>query len=1343
MDRLIELIDRCVVPVRGLKLGTGWFVGPDLVATSRHIVDGRPIVTIDGARIPADSVIQVDDTDVVLLRMPVRRSNWMLLAEEWAFDERCLVRAATADSFDSAMVTIEGTRGTSFDYQLKVGSGQIIPGFSGAPVVSLASGRVIGQVHKTRDKDNALGGYLVPSATIAAFLNGLQSNEETATVAGQWRAAVGGNPIEHITPPPPPPFGTLHGRVTEVADLQSRTSLGSVRVLAGPPSSGKTALIAAWMSSESVDLKGNIYSRYAYVNLTGFILGRSPVLRALAEHLEVLTDTDDRRALEIDDQAAAYVQLGIRRKLGAAPVGLALDAGEGLFQTASGQKSLLEVLQAGVLGWAAVVVVAWAPAPELPLGLRTRPPISIGSLGKSDAANLLAAETGLGVAVAQDAIELIDEPHRLPGVIVSAGGRIDLDGDAFKIAEELTNIAVRQFLTGIDRITAHVPDGERLWPRWLVQSISQGTNADPHDQAPLAHALGWNDASGEIRPEVRLAGFRLLADAAILGHIDHELIEEVLDLLLDAAPRQILELLLCSNLAGLDTESVRKVHRRIRDRIARMTVGDPMGPVLTDQTNTTALRMAAEPLTTADLLLLARTSPDADSFLSEVRAAFLDGGADYRIDDQIGAALVKQAFAEVENRVNFQIEAVLARELFLDNIESDAHSIAAASHLELLHDSARGLLFVSRHDDAMARMTELHSALERSKPAESNMSVQAWTRTRMSLDVLRARAGVVAIDEVISRLDRDLDDQTITARDALTARATLLDFGAARGMPAIRITEQLQRLLEDASRVSTVETRAAIVARVLAVVRSASVELPLSERAELLEKALTIAADIHDDARALSRFGDARPLSAVIRGLLALSDCLRMSTEQSERQRAHTLRLNAIAMLREATLDAPNATLWGLYMRAVDRIAPSAYDAALDPTWMSREQLTSADGTIREYRKWSRARRMSSAREFENEVWILRRSWAREGSLINAVIREDPNWQRLPVDAKLDAFKAQYLKRRARLHDLAKRWNGQTEVHLERFRIERQYQRALAQFRNGVTNEEPVFAVLDEAIRERGPLAELQLVRASYMRYIGRTDDAIIELRALLGSSIANRATARRTRQTLAQALIDKVARQENQDVEGLCGEAIQLLGGLEEANAESALIGLRARVELHRGVLPPSAEALWPLFTTSGPLNEVWTKREIFERCENLLRDQGAPFGLQLIAQEFTNPKILLKFSSILLRWHVLLGDKKIQRVVAALTAMEGARIFAATSSRTEQLAYLQGRALLIACEETMSICPLHWSTKTSDLDIDDLELSFRRLQSALDRSVGGFREVIKDMIARGKYLRTEIENS
>ena len=241
--------------------------------------------------------------------------------------------------------------------------------------------------------------------------------------------------------------------------------------------------------------------------------------------------------------------------------------------------------------------------------------------------------------------------------------------------------------------------------------------------------------------------------------------------------------------------------------------------------------------------------------------------------------------------------------------------------------------------------------------------------------------------------------------------------------------------------------------------------------------------------------------------------------------------------------------------------------------------------------------------------------------------------------------------------------------------------------------------------------------------------------------SWGNRTLSRNYRISYADALVLRARELHDENSETFadyCTQALGLLGSLEESASLGAIVGLRARTELAGKVPSLLAGELADLFWKSGPYTATWTQgSELFDTCLELLIDERAPFGLRLVASEFTNPRVLIEYAALLIRSFELSGDNELRDLGAALTALEGVRIMSTSQTLTPRLPFLQGQALLLACELTNKPNPIGWASRIKNSNIPDIEFSLRSFHRAAGRSIGQFRSLILERSRHADKLK------
>jgi trypsin-like peptidase len=221
VNPLVSLLHQCVVRIDrdGEFSGTGFFVAPREVLTCAHVVHGGSEIAA-GWACGSSAVTAVDPVpkleigdpkeqfypfpDVALLRLAQPPETHPCVqfdtAEPVAGPPASALRLAawTIDAYapdtavlTSATVEVEGRLELDSNRLMKLRDGQIVRGFSGAPLLNPQTGAVCGHVESSRDLRSDLGGYGVPLAAVLDALPGLaERNRAFHREDSRWRDAV-------------------------------------------------------------------------------------------------------------------------------------------------------------------------------------------------------------------------------------------------------------------------------------------------------------------------------------------------------------------------------------------------------------------------------------------------------------------------------------------------------------------------------------------------------------------------------------------------------------------------------------------------------------------------------------------------------------------------------------------------------------------------------------------------------------------------------------------------------------------------------------------------------------------------------------------------------------------------------------------------------------------------------------------------------------------------------------------------------------------------------------------------------------------------------------------------
>jgi S1-C subfamily serine protease len=195
-DVVLPVVDASAIIEAGKSQGAGFAVGPDLVLTADHVVEGVTDVKVrfnEGKSQPGRVISRDSQRDIALVSTsttdinPVPFANSLPRQESQVFTVGAATRALTVARGKYSGLVVQG--GQEF---LEVDV-PISPGNSGGPLVN-AEGSVIGMIVQ-RDKPTGETGYAVPLSALTAFVNGQpdpsptpvtdKGTESSSTVSGR------------------------------------------------------------------------------------------------------------------------------------------------------------------------------------------------------------------------------------------------------------------------------------------------------------------------------------------------------------------------------------------------------------------------------------------------------------------------------------------------------------------------------------------------------------------------------------------------------------------------------------------------------------------------------------------------------------------------------------------------------------------------------------------------------------------------------------------------------------------------------------------------------------------------------------------------------------------------------------------------------------------------------------------------------------------------------------------------------------------------------------------------------------------------------------------------------
>jgi hypothetical protein len=291
-DKLVQILRDCTVRVTldgKSVLGTGFFVSPGLILTCAHVMDALLSSKEMSTKIFWRN--REYQAQVVQL-LPKPYPDIALLGIESLMEHQCVFlntgmnvgdevyTYGFTDEYpdgDSAQLTYEGPTilnegQDQNNIMFKLKSGQVRPGFSGAPLLNLRTGCVCGIIKSTRDREIDLGGRAIPVSTVLAKLPYLVTQQhlyhQNATV---WLDELSQTQKEEIKTtsrihepdlPQQPRTANIQARLMQqVERLTSRFISGSSRITVGNLLNSESDLFIRfrWRSSKSGETeKGDI-----------------------------------------------------------------------------------------------------------------------------------------------------------------------------------------------------------------------------------------------------------------------------------------------------------------------------------------------------------------------------------------------------------------------------------------------------------------------------------------------------------------------------------------------------------------------------------------------------------------------------------------------------------------------------------------------------------------------------------------------------------------------------------------------------------------------------------------------------------------------------------------------------------------------------------------------------------------------------------------------------------------------------------------------------------------------------------------------------------------------------
>jgi len=179
INGLIKLLRSCTLLVKAVQkngqinIGTGTFIAPGFILTCAHSVtkankESESIKALWNSKSHNASIhrnIPNRKIDLAVLRVGVTNHPCIYLDQSIELHDDLFTFGYTAEKMDGDAVTAKFEE-CDGDRLLKLKGGQIERGMSGAALLSLRTGYVVGMLKATRDKYSDLGGRAIPAKVI-------------------------------------------------------------------------------------------------------------------------------------------------------------------------------------------------------------------------------------------------------------------------------------------------------------------------------------------------------------------------------------------------------------------------------------------------------------------------------------------------------------------------------------------------------------------------------------------------------------------------------------------------------------------------------------------------------------------------------------------------------------------------------------------------------------------------------------------------------------------------------------------------------------------------------------------------------------------------------------------------------------------------------------------------------------------------------------------------------------------------------------------------------------------------------------------------------------------------
>lgn len=172
-DKAQMHFQECIVKIYSKRsVGTGFFIDYEKIVTCHHVIKNSAPVDIKvlwgDKKLEVKSVESIESDDLCLITVDLEKHSYVQIDEKIKLRDPCFsfgFPPEYREEGDTLLFEFEGQT----DDVLKFKNGQFEPGFSGAPILNLSTGKVCGVIKRSRDLVSDLGGRGIPISKLFNF----------------------------------------------------------------------------------------------------------------------------------------------------------------------------------------------------------------------------------------------------------------------------------------------------------------------------------------------------------------------------------------------------------------------------------------------------------------------------------------------------------------------------------------------------------------------------------------------------------------------------------------------------------------------------------------------------------------------------------------------------------------------------------------------------------------------------------------------------------------------------------------------------------------------------------------------------------------------------------------------------------------------------------------------------------------------------------------------------------------------------------------------------------------------------------------------------------------------